>query len=101
MQRLMTHRLIVTGGAGFIGANLVHFLLEAHPTARLVIVDKLTYAGNTRYLGDALEDERVTFVEADIADLDAMRAVFDEHDPLAAPLGPAALKQAESPTARR
>jgi dTDP-glucose 4,6-dehydratase len=71
---------IVTGGAGFIGCNLVRHLLAATP-ARLVIVDKLTYAGNLRNLADALIDPRVTFVQADIADREAMARVFDTHRP--------------------
>lgn len=72
--------LIITGGAGFIGANFVQHAL-AQTTARLVIVDKLTYAGNKANLGAALENPRVVFVEADIADRAAMQAVFAAHQP--------------------
>ena len=72
--------LLVTGGAGFIGSNLVHYAL-AHTSDRLVIVDKLTYAGSLLNLEAALHDPRVTFVRADIADADAMTQVFAEHRP--------------------
>jgi dTDP-glucose 4,6-dehydratase len=76
-----TKKILITGGAGFIGANLVHQLLVAEPEASLVIVDVLTYAGNLKYIEDAVRDARVTFVQADIADMAAMSAVFTEHAP--------------------
>ena len=72
--------LVITGGAGFIGSNLVHYAL-AHTTHRLVIVDKLTYAGSLLNLEGALTDPRVTFVEADIADGAAMTRLFAESRP--------------------
>ncbi len=72
--------LVVTGGAGFIGSNLVHYAL-AHTTHRLVIVDKLTYAGSLLNLEGALADPRVTFVEADISDAAAMTRLFAESQP--------------------
>jgi dTDP-glucose 4,6-dehydratase len=67
--------LLITGGAGFIGSNLVRHALE-HTTDRLVIVDKLTYAGSLLNLEGPRRDPRVSFVEADIADRDAMAQVF-------------------------
>jgi dTDP-glucose 4,6-dehydratase len=76
---------IVTGGAGFIGANFVRYAL-AKTDARLVIVDKLTYAGNLASLPSldaARLDPRIQFVEADIADKDAMHSVFGAHQPTA------------------
>ena len=72
--------MLITGGAGFIGANFVHYALT-QTTAQLVIVDKLTYAGNKANLGSALADARVVFVEADITDRAAMQAVFHEYQP--------------------
>ena len=67
--------LLITGGAGFIGSNLVHHALDrtAH---RVVIVDKLTYAGSLLNLERPLKDPRVTFVQADIEDREAMASVF-------------------------
>ncbi|MQA30000.1 MAG: dTDP-glucose 4,6-dehydratase [Luteitalea sp.] len=72
--------IVITGGAGFIGSNLVRYAL-AHSTDRLVVVDKLTYAGSLLNLRMALDDPRVTFVRADIADRTAMARLFAEHEP--------------------
>ena len=72
--------LLITGGAGFIGSNLVHHAL-AHTAERLVIVDKLTYAGSLLNLEGGLGNPRVTFVQADIADADAMARVFADATP--------------------
>src|SRR5579871_63015 len=74
--------LLITGGAGFIGSNLVRHALD-HTADRLVIVDKLTYAGSRLNLDGPLKDPRVVFVMADIADRDAMARVFAEHRPAA------------------
>src|SRR5262245_37926721 len=74
--------LLITGGAGFIGSNLVQYALR-HTADRLVIVDKLTYAGSLLNLQGPLDDPRVTFVRADIADAEAMTRVFAEHQPAA------------------
>jgi dTDP-glucose 4,6-dehydratase len=72
--------LLVTGGAGFIGANLVHYALD-HTAHRVVIIDKLTYAGSLLNLERPLKDPRVTFVQADIEDREAMASVFAAHRP--------------------
>jgi len=72
-------RYVITGGAGFIGANLVRHLLEHAPQAELTVVDKLTYAGNLAYLEDV--SDQIRFVEADIADMEAMTALFAEVKP--------------------
>ena len=74
--------VVITGGAGFIGSNLVRYAL-AHTSDRIVVVDKLTYAGSLRNLEPSLKDRRVTFVQADIADREAMAHVFSEHQPQA------------------
>jgi len=72
--------LLITGGAGFIGSNLVRYAL-AHTADTIVIVDKLTYAGSLRSLGECTDDSRVTFVRADITDSSAIRRVFADHKP--------------------
>jgi dTDP-glucose 4,6-dehydratase len=61
-------RILVTGGAGFIGSNFVHQILRDHPSDQVVVLDKLTYAGNLRNLEGPLQDPRVQFVRLDIAD---------------------------------
>ena len=74
--------LLITGGAGFIGSNLARYALD-HTSDRLVIVDKLTYAGSLLNLELPLRDARVAFVRADIADAAAMARVFADHRPAA------------------
>jgi len=74
--------MIVTGGAGFIGANFARYVLT-HTEARIVVVDKLTYAGNLCTLAELLDDTRFVFIKADIADREAMAMIFREHRPTA------------------
>jgi len=62
-------RILVTGGAGFIGSNFVHYWLERHPDDHVVVLDLLTYAGDRRSLADV--GERIVFVEGDICDLES------------------------------
>jgi dTDP-glucose 4,6-dehydratase len=69
--------LLVTGGAGFIGSNFVHYWHAAHPDDRIVVFDALTYAGNRAnlaHLGDA-----ITFVHGDITDLSRVEETLREH----------------------
>ncbi len=61
-------RLLVTGGAGFIGSNFIHLLLSERPDWHIVNLDKLTYAGNLENLRDVKDDERYRFVKGDICD---------------------------------
>src|SRR5262245_53780720 len=70
-------RILVTGGAGFIGSNFVRYWLERHPDDHVVTYDLLTYAGNRESLSDV--EDRIVVAEADIADLDlAERTLRDE-----------------------
>jgi dTDP-glucose 4,6-dehydratase len=71
-------RILVTGAAGFIGSNFVHYWLERHPDDSVVALDLLTYAGNRANLDGT--EERVPFVQADIADLDIVENVLREHE---------------------
>jgi dTDP-glucose 4,6-dehydratase len=73
---------LITGGAGFIGCNFVRLAL-AETDARLVVFDKLTYAGSLENLAGALDDPRFTFVLGDIADRATVRKAFAEHRPTA------------------
>ena len=71
-------RLLVTGGAGFIGSNFVRYWAEGHPGDRVVVYDALTYAGNLENLS-GLDGERVGFVRGDVCDLDqALGVLADE-----------------------
>jgi dTDP-glucose 4,6-dehydratase len=73
---------IVTGGAGFIGANFVRRAL-AEADVRVVVVDKLTYAGNLESLEEVANHTHFQFVRADIADRGAVEQIFREHRPTA------------------
>jgi len=79
LEVLVTRTLLVTGGAGFIGANFVHYVLQRHEDDRVVVFDKLTYAGNLNNLRDVDGDPRYAFVHADICDREAVEAAIDEH----------------------
>ena len=72
-------KTLVTGGAGFIGSALVRLLVGAGEA--VVNVDKLTYAANLSSLAEAAESDRYAFVQADIADNEAMTRTFEEHQP--------------------
>jgi dTDP-glucose 4,6-dehydratase len=71
-------RLLVTGGAGFIGSNFVHYWLGRHPDDHVVVYDLLTYAGNRESLAPV--DERIVFVEGDICDRDLAEVTLREND---------------------
>ena len=70
--------VLITGGAGFIGANFVHQTLVRHPDATVTVLDKLTYAGNKGSLADL--DDRVTLVVGDIADADVVDPLVAQAD---------------------
>ena len=76
----MTQTMLVTGGAGFIGANFVRMAL-AQTDAQIVVVDKLTYAGHRENLEDLWRDSRLQFVQADIADEAEMVKVVETYCP--------------------
>jgi len=68
--------ILVTGGAGFIGANFVRQALQALPNCRIVNLDKLTYAGNLANLADVADDPRYRFVQGDICDAELVNGLF-------------------------
>ncbi|MCJ7508175.1 MAG: GDP-mannose 4,6-dehydratase, partial [candidate division Zixibacteria bacterium] len=61
-------KLLVTGGAGFIGSNFIRYILKEHPNYQVINLDKLTYAGNLDNLSDIEKNENHTFVKGDVAD---------------------------------
>ena len=72
---------LVTGGAGFIGSNYIHYMFKKYDNEiRIINVDKLTYAGNLENLKDIEDRENYTFVKADICDADAINQIFEEND---------------------
>jgi dTDP-glucose 4,6-dehydratase len=72
-------RLLVTGGAGFIGANFVQHWLASHTDTSVVVLDALTYAGNLASLAPVLDDPRLTFVHGDIATAGLAAGLLRDH----------------------
>jgi dTDP-glucose 4,6-dehydratase len=72
--------LLVTGGAGFIGANFVHYWLAHHPDDRVVVLDALTYAGNLTSLNPVIERPELTFVHGDIRTAGLVESLLRDHE---------------------
>lgn len=73
--------IVVAGGAGFIGANFIFYIMAAYPEYRIVCLDKLTYAGNPATLAPVMACPNFRFVKADICDRDAVYKLFGEEHP--------------------
>ena len=73
--------IIVTGGAGFIGGNFVHMMVNTYPDDHIICVDALTYAGNLETLEPVRDKKNFTFVKADIADRNAIYDIFEKYNP--------------------
>ncbi|MCM1230498.1 MAG: dTDP-glucose 4,6-dehydratase [Ruminococcus flavefaciens] len=73
--------IFVTGGAGFIGGNFVHYMLGKYPNYRIVCLDKLTYAGNLSTLEPVMSNANFRFVKIDICDRTAIYSLFEEEKP--------------------
>lgn len=69
--------LLVTGGAGFIGSNFIHYMLKHHQSLKIINLDKLTYAGNLDNLKDVESDPRYEFIHGDIRDRELVQKVFE------------------------
>lgn len=74
-------KLIITGGAGFIGSNFIYYELKHHSEDEFICLDKLTYAGNLSSLKDAMEQPNFKFVRGDIADRDIVYSLFEAEKP--------------------
>ena len=73
-------KMLVTGGAGFIGSNFVRYVLAQYPAVEVVNLDALTYAGNLENLTDVQDDPRYTFVKGDIRDRQLAAELFARYD---------------------
>jgi len=71
-------RLLITGGAGFIGANFCHYWSASHPADRLVVLDALTYAGNLASIDELIRSHRVRFFHGDICDSERVASLLRE-----------------------
>ena len=71
--------VLVTGGAGFIGSNFVHYLLKTEPEVRIVNLDALTYAGSLENLRNLPDESRHVFVKGDITDRELVDRLFAEN----------------------
>ncbi|HBA69041.1 MAG TPA: dTDP-glucose 4,6-dehydratase [Lachnospiraceae bacterium] len=74
-------KIIVTGGAGFIGGNFCHYMTKKYPEDTILCIDKLTYAGNMETLAPIMELPNFKFFQVDIADRDAVYKIFEEEKP--------------------
>lgn len=74
-------KIIVTGGAGFIGGNFIHYVLGQRPEDEVICLDKLTYAGNMETLAPVLDNPHFKFIRADIVDREAVYGIFEAEKP--------------------
>lgn len=75
-------KILITGGAGFIGSNFIHFILEKYPDYDVVNLDKLTYAGNLNNLKDADKNKNYRFIRGDICDKETVEKACKDADVL-------------------
>lgn len=74
-------KILVTGGAGFIGSNFIFYMLDKHPDYKIICVDNLTYAGNLSTLKPVMENKNFSFHKIDICDRDAIYELFEKEKP--------------------
>ena len=74
-------KIIVTGGAGFIGGNFIHYMLKKHPNYKIICMDCLTYAGNMETLEEVLDNPNFKFYKVDIRNREAVFSVFETECP--------------------
>jgi dTDP-glucose 4,6-dehydratase len=77
----LSKTVLITGGAGFIGANFVHYWIAAHPTDKVVVLDALTYAGNIESLASIRSSPAFRFIRGDICDGELVGRLFTEINP--------------------
>ena len=74
------NKILVTGGAGFIGSHVIRHLINSYPSLEVVNIDALTYAGNLDNLSDVSTSNNYTFVKGNICDKDLVNQLFTEHN---------------------
>ncbi|MBR0094491.1 MAG: GDP-mannose 4,6-dehydratase, partial [Synergistaceae bacterium] len=74
-------KIIVTGGAGFIGSNFIFYMLAQHPDYKIICVDKLTYAGNINTLKSLIAENKIEFFKLDICDRERIYNLFERERP--------------------
>ena len=74
-------KILVTGGAGFIGSNFIFYMRRKHPEYELICLDKLTYAGNMETLASVMDGPSFKFIRGDIADREAVYGIFEAEKP--------------------
>jgi dTDP-glucose 4,6-dehydratase len=75
----MSNKILITGGAGFIGSHVVRLFVQNYPDSHIYNLDKLTYAGNLENIRDIEKAPNYTFLKGDIVDADYIQSIFDEH----------------------
>jgi len=73
--------ILVTGGAGFIGGNFIHYMLKKYDNYKIICLDVLTYAGNMETLEPVMNNSNFKFIKSDITDRDAVYKIFEEEKP--------------------
>lgn len=74
-------KIIVTGGAGFIGGNFVHYMMDKYKDYKIVVIDSLTYAGNLKTLESVQSNKRFKFYKIDIKDRESIYEIFEDEKP--------------------
>lgn len=73
-------KLLVTGGCGFIGSNFIRYILDKRENWKIINIDKLTYAGNRINLSDIRENDRYSFIQGDITNIDLLKGLFQRNE---------------------
>ena len=71
-------QVLVTGAAGFIGSNFVEYMVKKHPEYKIVVLDKLTYAGNMHNLDNVID--KITFIKGDICDFELVMKIYKDYN---------------------
>ena len=74
-------KIVVTGGAGFIGSNFIYYMLDKYKDYKIICIDKLTYSGNLSTLSEDMKNQNFKFIKADICDIEKIDTVFKEEEP--------------------